>query len=126
MTELEEIKLIRFMRQMGIEQDNNEHKGSILAWDGLEDKIYDFEYHKAKLMLAIKEENEDAIKEFIADCGNILLAIGNEFDLYNEESINDEKTQVTKESVFKEATLEEAKKQRERKHNDTSNNSFAT
>lgn len=126
MTEDEEIKLYRFVRQMAIEQNNNSHKGSILAWEGLEEKVFDFDYHKGKLMLAIKEENKDAIKEFIADCANILLSIGEEFDLYEKESTNSERTNITKDSVFREVTLEEAEEQRRDKHNDTSKNTFTS
>lgn len=81
-------KLQRFANQMQIELDNNNHKGSILDWKGISDKIADLEYHKAKMLLAIRTGNKFAIKEYIADCGNILLSIGNELGLYEEESIN--------------------------------------
>lgn len=84
----------RFKNQMLIELENNSKKGNIFIWRGISDKLIDLEYHKAKLLLAIKEKNKFAMKEYIADCSNILLSIGNEFNLYAEESTNTNKEAI--------------------------------
>ena len=82
-------KIERFKSQMIIELDKNSKKGCIFDWKNINDKLIDLEYHKLKLYLAIKEKNLYAIKEYIADCSNILLSIGNEYDLYKSDSVND-------------------------------------
>ncbi len=76
-------KIKNFAIQMEMELDNNRTKGCIFEWDGTREKISELEYHKAKLLLAMKVRDEKAIKEYIADCANILLAIGNEYGLYD-------------------------------------------
>lgn len=102
----------RFAEQMQIELEKNYHKGDIFKWKGIQDKLLDLEYHKAKLLLAIKEKNNHAIKEFLADSANILLAIGNELDLYAEDSRNDGIASQMKFGVF---DLVEVEKQANRK-----------
>lgn len=99
-----------FAKSMQIEIDNNANKGSILDWQGLESKVSDLEYHKAKLMLAIKENNRDAIREFIADCSNILMSIGYEFDLYKKEPVNKNTTSKTKDEVFDKVSLDKVER----------------
>ena len=85
MNEQENIK--RFADQMQIELDNNLAKGSILKWKGgTREQLSELEYHKAKLLMAMKVQDFTAIKEYIADCANILMAIGNSYNLYRERS----------------------------------------
>lgn len=82
----EKIKVKRFADQMLIELTHNQHKGSVLDWDGFDNMIMELEYHKSKMLLAIRAKNHDALKEYIADTANILLAIGNKFGVYNTDS----------------------------------------
>lgn len=88
MKEEEQLKVERFAKQMLIELQNNSHKGSILDWKGMYEKIADFEYHKAKMLIAMRTGQKMAMKEYIADCANILLSIGDEANLYEEDSID--------------------------------------
>lgn len=60
----------------------NEHKGDWRDWkDPLEiqDELH---YHLGKLNTAIYDKNTNLIKEHLADCGNLLLMLGNAYDLY--------------------------------------------
>lgn len=96
-----EEKIDHFALNMKQELENNRSsKGDISSWKGIQAKVADFEYHKAKLIMAIKEDNQEAIAEFIADCGNILLAIGDEYNLYETPRVNEEKTQKMKGGIF--------------------------
>lgn len=74
---------------MKIEMQNNAHKGDMTQWTGLERKFVDLEYHKAKLLFAIKEQKKFAIREYIADCANILMSIGIETGVYLLAQEND-------------------------------------
>lgn len=88
-------KISRFSNQMLVELRNNDAKGSITKWKGIRDKLIDLEYHKAKLLVAIKTKNEFAIREYIADCANILFSIGDEFSIYDNDC-----EKVNKEAIF--------------------------
>lgn len=82
-------KVDRFAAQMKIELENNITKGDVSDWsDDLSEKVFQLEYHKAKLLLAIREKNAFAIKEYLADCAIILMSIGDEFKLYDEDPVN--------------------------------------
>ena len=65
---------------------NNSRKGSIFEFKDFEGIITELEYHKAKMMVAIRMNNIKAAREFIADSANFLLAIGNLLELYDEDS----------------------------------------
>lgn len=78
-----------FKNDMLLELNKNSHKGSILDFDNFDSMITELEYHKAKLLLAIRVGNKGAIREYLADSANFLLAIGNLFDVYNDDMIND-------------------------------------
>lgn len=71
-----------FMKQMLKENKDNIVKGNILEWDNVDEMLIDLEYHKAKLYFALKSKNPEGVKEYLADCANILLAIGNSWELY--------------------------------------------
>lgn len=88
MTDELQNKVKRFKDQMITELENNEHKGPITDWDDYNSMICDLEYHKAKMMMAITIGHCPAIKEYVADCANILFAIGNLFDLYESDEPN--------------------------------------
>lgn len=85
----ENLKVHRFSEQMLIELKHNTHKGSILDWDNLDNLIAELEYHKAKMLLAIRVKNPKALKEYIADQANILLAIGNRSGLYEDNTVDE-------------------------------------
>lgn len=106
------IKLERFVKQMEIELENNEAsgKGNLFEWKtGLEAKIFDLEYHKAKLMIAMKERNKFAIREYLADLGNILLSIGDDFNLYDTDNQIRGLASVMKDELFEIQHVEDVK-----------------
>jgi len=76
-------KIINFAEAMQNELDANSHKGDWQEWSDIEAMIAELEWHKAKLLFALKENDKDKCKEYIADCANILLFIGNVGGLYN-------------------------------------------
>lgn len=77
----------KFAEQMQIQLDNNKHKGDINEWTDIKDILVEFEYHKAKLLIELKKGNIPMIDHYLADCGNILMALGNVFNLYPDEPI---------------------------------------
>ena len=99
----------KFALQMQIELDNNEHKGTIFDWKGITDKIADLEYHKAKMLLAIRTGQKNSIKEYIADCANILLSIGNELNLYIDYPVHTGIVSELKKDIFNYVPLEDQK-----------------
>lgn len=74
-----------FKKDMQSELNKNSHKGSILNFKDFNAIITEFEYHKAKLFLAIRTDNKGAIREYLADCGNYLVTIGNYCKVYDKE-----------------------------------------
>lgn len=73
----------KFAIQMQKELDANQHKGDWREWTDIPDMFMEFEYHKGKLLKAIKDNDKPRVKEFIADCANILMFIGNAGQLYD-------------------------------------------
>lgn len=71
-----------FKQQMIKENTDNAHKGDILDWDNVDEMLSELEWHKAKLLIAMRDKNPDTVKEHLADCANYLLAIGNAWKLY--------------------------------------------
>ena len=106
----EKIIIERFAKQMQIELEHNNHKGSVLEWNDYIEMIADLEYHKSKMMLAIRSKNKMASKEYIADCANILMAIGNLLRLYDEETIDNGLCSETEEYMFKQVEIEHCNK----------------
>lgn len=74
-------KVKEFSKLMQTELDANSHKGEWEDFTNQKDILLELEYHKSKLFLAIKEDDNDAIKEYSADCANILLCLLNSRDL---------------------------------------------
>lgn len=82
---------VRLFRSAMIKElRNNQRKGDILEWEGLESKIVDLEYHKAKLLIAIRQKNKFAIREYMADCANILMSIAHECGALEMDDLNTE------------------------------------
>ena len=76
------IKIEKFAEQMQIELEENSHKGN---WENFKDTNeidIELEYHLTKLRLSVKQKDKERIKEYIADCANLLLMLGNSYELY--------------------------------------------
>jgi hypothetical protein len=90
------------------ELKNNDHKGSILEFNNFDEIITQIEYHKAKLMIAIRLGNKQAAKEYIADISNLLFAFGNSDGLYDDDFVDiqeNESFEINKDTeVFKKVT----------------------
>ena len=71
-----------FAEQMQKELDDNSHKEDWRGWNDLNAMLWELEYHKGKLLIAIKDDEKKLVKEYIADCANILMFIGNAGELY--------------------------------------------
>ncbi len=74
-------KIMKFAENMQHELNENEYKGNWEEFTDTKDIIVELEYHKSKLLIALKENDLDKIKEYIADCSNILLCLANSRDL---------------------------------------------
>lgn len=107
-----EIEISRiFADDMVSELIKNSHKESILEIDNFEQIVTELEYHKAKLFLAIRVKNYGAIREYLADCGNYLMAIGNFFDVFHSYGNNNKCFEINKEvDLFVEKNVEEQSK----------------
>lgn len=79
-------KVQRFAADMTRELKANEHKGNWEEWGTVEEMICELEYHKAKLLIALREGDKSRVREHLADCGNILMFIGNAGGLYEADS----------------------------------------
>ena len=85
-----EEELIKIFGNMMLnELVKNIHKGSILDFRDFNQIITEFEYHKAKLFIAIRTNNKDAIKEYLADCGNYLLCLGSLLEVFDNDLLED-------------------------------------
>lgn len=71
-----------FKQSMIKENNDNAHKGNILDWYNIDEMLSELEWHKAKLLFALKDKDSARIKEHLADCGNFLVAIGNACEVY--------------------------------------------
>lgn len=105
-----DIPIKRFAEQMQIELINNSYKEpGFYNWKGIYTKVADFEYHKSKMMIAIRTGDKLAVKEYIADCANILLSIGLELGLYENETENSGVVSELKEIVFNHVPIDKVK-----------------
>lgn len=80
-------KIAWFARDMQAELRQNAHKGNWEGWGTPESMLLELEYHKAKLLIALRDKKPDLIREYLADCGNFLLFIGNHHGLYEPMSV---------------------------------------
>ncbi len=91
-----------FKDDMLSELSKNSHKGSILDFKDFNGIITELEYHKAKLFLAIRVKNKGAIREYLADTANFLLAIGNLFEVYQTNKDDSESFEINRDvELFK-------------------------
>lgn len=91
-----------FKDDMLSELNKNSHKGSILDFKDFNGIITELEYHKAKLFLAIRVKNKGAIREYLADTANFLLAIGNLFEVYQTDKDDSESFEINRDvELFK-------------------------
>lgn len=100
----EKIKIERFKDRMLLELEKNRHKGTILATKDFNFIVTELEYHKAKMLIAVRINNKQALKEYIADTANFLFALGNLGGLYDDNFIdNSTSFELNKDiEVFKE------------------------
>jgi hypothetical protein len=69
-------KIIILAVKMQNELESNNHKGSIFDWNpSFQDWLYEFEYHKSKLIAAIMAKDKLQQDEYTADLGNYLLLL---------------------------------------------------
>lgn len=76
----------KFKESMIRELKKNSHKGSILDFKDFNAIITEMEYHKAKMFLAIRMGNKGAIREYLADQANYLVAIANLFEVFEDDN----------------------------------------
>ena len=94
------LKLEYFKQAMLRELNANSYKGDLDDIKDFNKIITELEYHKAKMMLAVRLKNKQALKEYIADAANMLFILGNMFDLYEwdfDDKKNDESFEINKE-----------------------------
>jgi len=79
-------KIQKFAEAMQKEIDDNSRKGD---WETFTDKkgIWsEFFHHLNKLESTLrKDDDPELLKEYIADCSNILMMLGNSYKLYDNE-----------------------------------------
>lgn len=102
-------KVLNFAREMQKQISINTELGKTTweEWGNIKEILVDFEYHKAKAIMALKEDNIRALQEYLADCGNILMFLGNACGMYT--SFEDSKPVFQMVSpLFTETTLDKA------------------
>lgn len=78
-------KIKQLTQLMETELYMNRYKGN---WEDVKDTDYifkEFQHHFNKLQTAIKENDKVKQKEYLADCSNFLLMLGNALDLFKEK-----------------------------------------
>lgn len=100
-------KILNFSKEMQKQININTKLGKTTweEWGNIKEILVDLEYHKAKLMIALKEDNIGALREYIADCGNILMFLGNACGMYHEFEDSEPVFQM-KFGVFEETTVD--------------------
>jgi len=77
-------KLEKFKEQMQIELNANAHKGNWEEFVDPREILKELKHHENKMINAMYEDgNRELIKEYIADCANILMMLGNAYGLYD-------------------------------------------
>lgn len=75
-------KVQKFAESMQAELEANSHKGSWEEFTKKGDIISEYVYHFNKLEYSMALGKKEEIKEHIADCANILMMLGNSYELY--------------------------------------------
>jgi hypothetical protein len=72
----------KFAEHMQREIDANAHKGDWHEFMDSDGILSEIEWHKAKLLFALKDANKDRITEHAADCANFFMML-----LHNEQCL---------------------------------------
>lgn len=75
-----EDKVRKFAQNMQDELNSNSKKGNWEEFTNINSILLELEYHKAKLLMALRDGDKDKVKEYIADCANELLFLSNATD----------------------------------------------
>lgn len=71
-------RIIIFAMKMQRKLESNHHKGNIFDWNpNFQNWLYEFEYHKSKLIAAIMAKDKHLQREFACDLANYLLLMIN-------------------------------------------------
>lgn len=90
-----------FAQQMEKELATNSHKGDWRTWKDLPEMLWELEYHKAKLLKAINDNDKDMVREYIADCANILMFMGNAGHVYSVSGLEVSTYDITESDKYK-------------------------
>lgn len=80
-----EPEILLFAQYMANELKANEHKGDWRRFTDVSEIVAELDYHVLKLKRELEFESENSpekIKEYLADCANFMLMIGNAYALY--------------------------------------------
>lgn len=78
-------KLENLKKSMLREIIANSHKGHLEDFRNPQLILAELSYHQAKMLLAVRANEPQAIKEYIADCCNFLFQLGNLYGVYDED-----------------------------------------
>lgn len=91
-------RIIIFALKMQDEIESNKHKGSIFDWNpDFQDWLYEFEYHKAKLIAALMAKDKTQQDEYVSDLGNYLcILLYGTFDLQKSFTLTESNIKIIK------------------------------
>lgn len=69
---------------MNDELMSNSYKGEWKDFKNISQIFYELEWHKAKLLFAIRDGDKELQKEYLADCCNNFLFLANTLDLFKK------------------------------------------
>ena len=75
-------KIQKFAEIMQTELELNSHKGNWEEFINKKEIVSEFFYHFNKLEDSMILEDKERVKEYIADCANLLLMLGNSYEIY--------------------------------------------
>ena len=102
-------KVLNFAKEMQKQLNINTKLGKEPweQWADFKGMLVELEYHKAKMVFALKEDNMGALREYLADCGNILMFVGNACGMYGFFEDNEPVFQM-KQGLFEQTTVDKA------------------
>jgi len=78
-------KIVEFAKVMQHEINENERKGNWEEFQHRDSILSELYHHLNKLEKTyFGDQNPDEMKEYIADCANILLMLGNSYNFYTK------------------------------------------